>query len=75
MEIPYMRCVILCIPDWQQQGWCKSKKQTRVVRNPQERNAGTKGEKSKQDLASAKDLTIDLSEGHESLYHRFRLTN
>ena len=36
----------------------------------EERNVGTKGIKRKQSLTSAKDLTIEISEGHESPYHR-----
>ena len=36
----------------------------------EERNAGTQGKSPKQDLASAKYLTIELTEGRESLYHR-----
>ena len=35
----------------------------RVVRNLEQRNAGTKGKSPKQSLISAKDLTIELSEG------------
>ena len=42
----------------------------RVVRNVEERNVGTDGKSSKQDLTSAEDLTIELPEGHESPYHR-----
>ena len=34
------------------------------------RNVGTKGKSSKQGLISAKDLTMELPEGCESLYHR-----
>ena len=36
----------------------------------EERNVGTKGKSSKQDLTSVKDLTIELPEGRESPYHR-----
>ena len=36
----------------------------------EQRNAGTKGEKSQTRPTSAKDLTIELPEGHESLYNR-----
>ena len=36
-----------------------------------ERNVGTiRGKSPKQDLISAKDLTIELLEGRESRYHR-----
>ena len=35
-----------------------------------ERNVGTKGKSPKQDLASAKDLTVELPEGRESPYDR-----
>ena len=35
----------------------------RVVRNLEERNAGTKEKSPKQGLTSAKDLTMELSEG------------
>ena len=41
----------------------------RVVRNMEGRNVGTKGKNPKQDLTSAKNLTIELPEGHESPYH------
>ena len=34
-----------------------------MARNLEERNAGTKGKNPKQDLTSAKDLTIELPEG------------
>ena len=47
------------------QEYCK-----RVVRNIEERNVGTKGKNPKQGLTSAKDLTIELSEGRASPYHR-----
>ena len=36
----------------------------------EERNVGTKGKSPKQDLTSAKDLTIELSVGRESSYRR-----
>ena len=36
----------------------------------EERNVGTKGKSLKQGQTSAKDLTIELSEGRESPYHR-----
>ena len=36
----------------------------------EERNVGTKGKNLKQDLTSAKDLTIELHEGRESPYDR-----
>ena len=39
------------------------------------RNVDTKGKSTKQDLNSAKDLTIELPEGRESTYHRLDLTN
>ena len=42
----------------------------KVVRNLEERNVGTKGKSPKQDLISAKDITIQLPEGCESPYHR-----
>ena len=35
------------------------------VRNPEERNVGTKVKSPKQDLTSAKDLTVELPEGRE----------
>ena len=38
----------------------------RIVRNMEERNVGTKGKSPKQNLTSAKDLTIELSEGRQS---------
>ena len=37
-----------------------------VVRKLEERNVGTKGKSTKQDLTSAEDLTIELPEGRES---------
>ena len=37
-----------------------------VVWDMEERNVGTNGKSPKQDLTSAKDLTIELSEGRES---------
>ena len=37
------------------------------------KNVSTKGKNLKQDVASAKDLTIELSEGRESRYHRLSL--
>ena len=43
------------------------KNNARVVRNLEERNVGTKGKSPKQNLASAKDLTIELP---ETPYHR-----
>ena len=46
------------------------KNNARVVRNLEERNVGTKRKCPKQDLTSAKDLTIELPEGRESPYHR-----
>ena len=36
----------------------------------EKKNVGTKWKSPKQDLTSAKDLTIELTEGRESLYHR-----
>ena len=39
----------------------------------EEMNVGTKGKSPKQDLTSAKDLRIELSEGRESPYHRLGL--
>ena len=36
----------------------------------EERNVATKGKNLKQDLTSAKDLTIELPERRESFYHR-----
>ena len=42
----------------------------RVVGDMEESNVGTKGKRPKQDLTSAKDLTIELLEGRESPYHR-----
>ena len=39
-------------------------------KNLEERNLGTKGKRPKQNLTSAKDLTIELSEGRESSDHR-----
>ena len=38
----------------------------KVVRNLEERNVGMKGKSPKQDLTSAKDLTIEHLEGLES---------
>ena len=35
-----------------------------------ERNVGTKGKSPKQGLTMAKDLPMELSDGHESPYHR-----
>ena len=46
------------------------KNNARVVINLEERNVGTKRKSPKQDLTSAKDLTIELPEGRESHYHR-----
>ena len=53
----------VCIPNrisrtWIQQGWIKRNNSKAVVRHLEERNVGTKGKSPKQDLASAKDLTI-----------------
>ena len=42
----------------------------RVVRNLKERNVGMKRKTPIQGLTSAQDLTIELSEGRESPYHR-----
>ena len=39
------------------------------------RNEGTKGKSSKQGLTSAKDLTIELSEGRECRYPRWSHNN
>ena len=36
----------------------------------EDRNAGTKGKNPKQGITNGKDLTIELPEGPESLYHR-----
>ena len=42
----------------------------------EEKNVGHEGKNPKQDLISAKDLIIEFTEGHESLYHRSdKLTN
>ena len=38
---------------------------TRVIRNLEDKNVGKKGKSSKQGQTSAKDLSIELSEGHE----------
>ena len=46
------------------------KNNSKIVRNLEETNVGTKGKSPKQDLNSAKDLTMELPEGCESLYHR-----
>ena len=45
-----------------------------VVRNLEERNVGTKEKSPKQSLASAKDLTIELPEGHHRLDQLTNLT-
>ena len=42
----------------------------RVVRKMEERSVGTKRKSPKQDLTSAKDLTMELPEEHEFPYHR-----
>ena len=42
----------------------------RVVRNLEERNVGTKRRSRKQNLTSAKDLTIKLTDGCDYPYHR-----
>ena len=42
----------------------------RVVKNIEEKNVGTKGKRPKQDLTSAKSLTIELYEGGDSTNHR-----
>ena len=39
----------------------------------EERKVGTKGKSPKQDLTNATDLTIELPEGRESLFHRLDL--
>ena len=36
----------------------------------EERDVGTKGRSPKQDITSARNLTIELSEGREFSYHR-----
>ena len=41
-----------------------------VVRNLEERNMGLKKKSPKQGQTSAKDLTIELSEGRGSYYHK-----
>ena len=41
-----------------------------VVRNQEEKNVGTNEKNPKQDLTSAKDLTIELPEGRKSPYHK-----
>ena len=46
------------------------KNNVRVVRNLEERNVGTKGKSSKQNLHSAENLTIELPERREFPYHR-----
>ena len=46
------------------------KNNARVVRNLKERSVDMKRKNPKQDLTSAKDLTIELPEGRESPYHR-----
>ena len=51
-------------------GGSRHKNNARVVRDPEERNVGTKRKSSKQGLIGAKDLTIELPKGRESLYHR-----
>ena len=43
------------------------KNNARVVRNLEERNVGTKGESPKHDLTSAKDPTIELTEGRPTI--------
>ena len=43
------------------------KNNARVVRNLEERSVGTKEKSSKQDLISAKDLTIELPKGRADL--------
>ena len=48
----------------------RHKNNVRIVRNLEERCVGTKRKSPKQDLTSVKDLTIELSEGRESPYHR-----
>ena len=48
----------------------RQKNNARVVGNLEERNVGMKGKSPKQDITSAKDLTIELPEGSESPYHR-----
>ena len=55
-------------------GSSRHKNNVRVVRNMETRNLGTKGKSPKQDLTSAKDLTIELPEGRQSLT-KIRLTN
>ena len=51
-------------------GRSRHKNNVRVARSLEERNVGMKGKSPKQDLTSAKDLTIGLPEGRESPYHR-----
>ena len=41
----------------------------RVVGHLEDRNGGMKGKSPKQSLTSAKDLPMELPEGHESPYH------
>ena len=52
------------------------KNNARILGNLKERNVGTKGKSPKQDLTSAKDLTIELPEEREFPYYRLdQLTN
>ena len=44
--------------------------QYRLVINLKERNLGTKEKSPKQGLASAKNLTVNLNEGRDLIYHR-----
>ena len=46
-------------------------KQEVNTRNSEEWSVGTKRKNLKQCLTSAEDVTIDISEGRESPYHRF----
>ena len=51
-------------------GRSRHKSNSRVVKNLEERNLGTKEKSFNQGLTNAKDLTIELSERRESSYHR-----
>ena len=52
----------------------KEEKDARVIKY-RGKKRGTKEKSPKQDLTSAKDLTIELNEGRESPYHRLDLIN
>ena len=74
--IPYTRCVPHAVyfthgnSKGEARRTSRHKNNTRVIRNLEEKNVGTRGKSSRQDPTSAKNLTIELPEGCASPYHR-----